>query len=480
LSNKRIKIMMNVFIVFMLCTAMIFTSFAMEPVIDEPDLPYWFDDKYKPGYHYEPGQLIVGIVDGVRLSKEELNNYSDLFPGVDILQVSDIADLPHLAWIDHLSDGQALLLVLANKSKDHMLKAMRTLEQNQFVKFVELNIYNLYAKEFVLGEVVILLHLTVAEVRGMTIEFPELDSELEIVEIINLYETVMNLTPIDQINPDIREQMNNAKAKLHIKLAVKTKESVLEAIIILMRDPRVISADPNYFLSPAPDDPIIPDLDESDLTVECYAGDRKATLLWRGTSAGIGRPAAYLIKVDDGEWITIDRSDLLFDKNAEMYFYTFHGLTNGVEYTFQVRAANHMGTSGPSQETKATPESIGSIGGNRADLISIHGVPVMPVDGWPLVIGGPGLSVSWPYEATIELPQTIRYSTVHINDIVVSQDATFELFASWRWSNNSNIPPVNLIDRIDDNYDWCSETVMYIKVRSANREQVRYYVITVN
>jgi len=463
--NKRIKIMMNVFIVFMLCTAMLFTTFAMEPVIDEPDLPYWFDDAYIPGYHYAPGQFLVGIVDGVRLSKEELNNYAELFPGVDILQVKDITDLIYLPGIDYLPDGQALLLVLADESKEYMLKAMRILEQNQLVKIVDLPVPPVNVRSspgdrkvalawtenlIEIGRVAA-YQIKVADGEWMTIG----RNDLIFDEDYRVYFYVIHgLTNGVEYTFLIRA-VNHAGLPGPVAQVKDTPESSGEIVY----------------------PPVEP------LVFECYARNGKATLLWRGTSLETGEAAAYQIKVDDDEWMTIDIRDLIFDESIGMYYYLITHLTdgtslrNGVEYTFHVRAVNHAGSPGPSQEAKVTPESIGSIGGFAADLISIHGFRVMPADGWPFAISGPGLSMNWPHEATIELPQKLRYSTVHRNDIVVSQDATFEIYTTWHWDL---VNQVKLIDRMDDNQDWCSGIDMYIKVISANRHNYRYYVITVN
>jgi hypothetical protein len=86
-----------------------------------------------------------------------------------------------------------------------------------------------------------------------------------------------------------------------------------------------------------------------------------------------------------------------------------------------------------------------------------------------------GLSAIRPHEATIVLPKTLEYATIHLNDIIASQDATIELYAHF-----SYVDTVSVIDRIAPDLSWYPGVDVYIKATSADGTTFRYYVITVN
>jgi len=100
-----------------------------------------------PPSEYIPGDLIVGIKDGMRLSREELNNHATIFPGVDIVRIRDLTDLSDIIPDPKPYKGpQILLLVLANDSKEYMLEAKGILEKNPIVTDVSFN-YKYYLFE---------------------------------------------------------------------------------------------------------------------------------------------------------------------------------------------------------------------------------------------------------------------------------------------------------------------------------------------
>jgi hypothetical protein len=206
------------------------------------------------------------------------------------------------------------------------------------------------------------------------------------------------------------------------------------------------------------------------LQVECMPGDRKIALLWR-VLEGEDNVASYQLRVDDSPWITpISLCEVLNDSNTGMNYYLFEGLTNGVEYTLQIRAINKDGLPGNIYEVKGIPEPPGEIGGVKADLISLFSQTVIPHDGWPPL---DGLAITSPREATIVLPQSLEFAMVHRNYINVSEDATFAMYLDSGFTNETNI-----VSRLDENMQWISVN-LYIAVKSGNQDNTMYYVITV-
>ena len=203
--------------------------------------------------------------------------------------------------------------------------------------------------------------------------------------------------------------------------------------------------------------------------VEEKAGDKKVALLWEDPIDSV--VSAYQLKIDNGAWITINLADLTLDTERGKWYYLFQGLTNEVEYTFQIRALNSEGIEGEIFEIKSTPKPIGIMDGEETDLLTIHNVNVMPSGGWP-VMGG--LSIIDPYLATIELPSTITFATIHVNDIKLSLDATLNMYSSFTYQNE-----ITIVDRLDNSFNWLPEVHLYLKVTSGNQQNFRYYDITV-
>ena len=100
---------------------------------------------FKDG-EYIPGELIVGMKDGVCISKEELTNQeslAQLFPGVDIVKVEDLSDVSDILPDDYeyipYTGRQILLFKLSDKSTEHMIEAILILRKNPLVENVDLN-----------------------------------------------------------------------------------------------------------------------------------------------------------------------------------------------------------------------------------------------------------------------------------------------------------------------------------------------------
>jgi hypothetical protein len=203
--------------------------------------------------------------------------------------------------------------------------------------------------------------------------------------------------------------------------------------------------------------------------VAAYSGDRKVALLWKDPLDGV--VASYQLRIDNSEWINILPTDLIFDPVANKWYYLITGLTNNVEYTFQIRAVSLEGVAGAAATIKSTPTPIGDIGGHDAGLSSIYGVSVIPDDGWK---SSDGIQLTSPREAVITLPATLSMTSAHRNFIKVSEDASFILYSDCDYQNEAVI-----IDRIDAQYEWLPEVHLYIKVISGNQENIRFYDITV-
>jgi len=210
-------------------------------------------------------------------------------------------------------------------------------------------------------------------------------------------------------------------------------------------------------------------------------GDRKTALLWSDPIGGV--VDYYQVKIDDFGWMNIPLNQLTFDPYAGpggKWYVLFTALPNGdslvnyVEYTFQIRAVNSEGIPGATFEIKSTPDPIGDLGGRNADLIAIHGFTVRPNNGWLVDYSGTGLSADKPFEATLEIPVSLRYSSIHVFDIGLGRDASIVMYSGSDWAN-----PVTQVDRIGNDMEWIEELPIYLKVTSGNQQNIRYYVITV-
>ena len=83
-----------------------------------------------PGVDFTPGELIVGTVEGVLLSKEEIANPASVFPGVPITSMRLLATY---------TNKQALLLTLPAESIMAMYETIKVLEQSPLLRYVEVN-----------------------------------------------------------------------------------------------------------------------------------------------------------------------------------------------------------------------------------------------------------------------------------------------------------------------------------------------------
>gem|GEM_PF-1465386 len=207
--------------------------------------------------------------------------------------------------------------------------------------------------------------------------------------------------------------------------------------------------------------------------VDERSGDRKVALLWADPLDA--EAERYQIKIDDGAWVTYEKSDLTFDAVRGLWYLLFRDLENERTYTFQIRAVNTLGIAGAAFAIDATPDPLGDIGGDNADLVSIHGVVLLPDDGWPLdPITGVGLSTTRPYEITMVLDDTYNHATVLLDRIVLGTDATAVMYGHYDWRD-----PVTGVDRLDFDQEWKEEVHVYLIVTSGNREQIRYYDVAI-
>ena len=241
-----------------------------------------------------------------------------------------------------------------------------------------------------------------------------------------------------------------------------------------------------YFM---PDYPDAPDaFDEEEIVraigpptaVEEYPGDRKTALLWNDPIDGT--VAYYEIKIDNFPWIPYPLSVIKFDTNAGTngkwyvlfeFLPTGQRLVNYTEYTFQIRAIDPDGWVGEAFTIESSPTPLGDIGGRNTDLLSIYGETLMPSGGWP-VVGGVGTSTSLPHQVTVDLPANFLHMVIHRNFIEVGADATFVMYSDPAFTN-----AVDVIDRLDNSFNWLSEVQVYIHVTSGNRQNEMFYAITV-
>jgi hypothetical protein len=210
--------------------------------------------------------------------------------------------------------------------------------------------------------------------------------------------------------------------------------------------------------------------------------DHTIYLLW--TNAGAGGADAYQIKyyptdkAGDPSFIeTMEINDIStelieFTIGTEVVHYcVIRELTNYIEYTFEVRAVNtDTDITSIWAFTTGIPERMTPPGGYEADLISVQGINVMPVGGWPAEQGNLRTD---PYKVTIALPCTYLYFIVHRNSVSVALGASFTMYRDPGFQQE-----VILYDRIEDTI-WFDEIYMYIKVTSNNGFTTKFYEITV-
>ena len=198
-------------------------------------------------------------------------------------------------------------------------------------------------------------------------------------------------------------------------------------------------------------------------------GDRKTALLWANPlDVDV---AVYQIRMDNGPWVTYNKTDLYFDAKDDRWYYLFTGLTNYQEYTFQIRGLDVTGLPGVPFEIKSTPDPIGEMYGRDYDLISIVNVNVRPATGWPMAEGN---TIAAPYKETIIIPPTLATADIHVNSIRLGLDATLVMYSDPGFTN-----VIQEFHRMDVNGAWLPEMHVYFKVTSGNQQIVKYYDITI-
>ena len=207
--------------------------------------------------------------------------------------------------------------------------------------------------------------------------------------------------------------------------------------------------------------------------VEAYAGNRKIALRW--TDPDFGSASAYEIQMNNGPWIEYSTGSLTFDPAVGKWVQLFGGLMSELEYTFRIRAIDSAGSPGPYAEVKAQPTTIWVHYPMGADLVSIHGVTVMPDDGWQVDTRTyEGLSIVRPFELTMELATTYNHSAILRDRIFATPDAMIHMYDHYDWRNE-----VAHIDRLDADLEWKEEVHVYLKVVSGDVINERYYDVTV-
>jgi len=239
-------------LVIILSMTMVFTVFSLGPVFasDVEGGGITIEDLIEGTY--VPGQLIVGMKDGVRIPKAELTSQeslTNLFPGVGILSVKDIMDLSDILGDEYKPyEGRQLLrFILNDDSKENLIYAMQVLQENPLVKFAELNsIYKitddlLANNEYRPGQLIL----------GMRDDVRLSKEELENHEIlISLFpgiriqrvKDIMDLSDIlgDEYRPYEGQQL------LFLALASESVEYMREAMTKLSENVLVKFVEPNW------------------------------------------------------------------------------------------------------------------------------------------------------------------------------------------------------------------------------------------
>jgi fimbrial isopeptide formation D2 family protein len=224
-------------------------------------------------------------------------------------------------------------------------------------------------------------------------------------------------------------------------------------------------------------DPYPPDPDdETEVENDPYIGpptsataagqNKKVLLQWKAPVFDT-HVDSYQVKIDGGSWIDIPMADLNYHSGLDSYYYMFSGLTNGVEYTFWIRALNSASIAGEEVELKATPLAIGELGGTETDLLSVFGISVMPSGGWS---SDSGTQWSNAHEVIVVVPRSVAYAFITILHIAASTDAAVEMYSDFIFMSREDI-----IYLQDDDLEWFEELHIYVKVISANGENWAYY-----
>jgi hypothetical protein len=213
--------------------------------------------------------------------------------------------------------------------------------------------------------------------------------------------------------------------------------------------------------------------------VRTEAGESKIYLLW--TNTGAGGADGYQIRYyqtnnpDDFKTREIRLGDADFFSyiigTETIHFCYIFGVTNNIEYTFEVRAVDDdTNTMSDVTYTIGKPIPMGNPGGYEADLISVQGINVMPVGGWPAEHGNQRTD---PYNVTIALPCTYLYFILHRNSVSVALGTAFTMYRDPGFQEE-----VVLYDRLDGIL-WLDEIYMFIKVTSTNGFTTKFYQITI-
>ena len=480
--HQSIKKVFGTSLALILCFMLLFTMLPLGAVLAGAAEGSNFTIEDLVEGEFVPGQLCVLMKDGIRLSKEELQNPETAFPWIRVNRIKDLTDV-----LDLLPPGyepkntynvpQSLLLELADDSNVYLIEALHILALDPRIECFGVNGY-IYAAdpddrfiqeglidgEYVPGILLVGIKDNIARMTKEEIQNDEnmknLFPGVEFLRISDLRDLTNILPEEEVLKPYIGRQI------LKFELAYDSKEYMREAMLTLRQNPLA-----EYVALAGIDR--IDDGVSIPTNVEAYAGNKKIALRWNDPD--FGYTSAYEIRVDNGSWINYSLSSLTVEPVSGKWVQLFGGLTNGVEYTFQIRALDSAGSPSSVVEVKAEPVAIGDIGGDEADLISIHGVNVMPQGGWPININtGVGFSTTRPYELTMELDATLNYSSILPARILLSEDAVMVMYDHYDWK-----VPVKYVDRLDKNLEWKEETHVYLIVTSANTQNMRYYDITV-
>jgi len=249
----HIKKMVGKSVAFMLCVAMLFSIVPLDTFIASNIEGGVVSIKDFVDGTYVPGELVVMMIEGIRLSKEELTNpdaLSSLFPGVNIVGAIDIQDVSGILpegyeYIPY--EGQQILrLVLAYDSKEYMLEAIHALERNPLVASVELNgiehedvsdPYGLFEEgNYVPGELIISM------INGVRLSREELSSDESLIALFPGVSIVraIDLKDVSDILPEGFEYVPyKGKQVLELVLPDDGIEYMVEAIKALKKNPLV-------------------------------------------------------------------------------------------------------------------------------------------------------------------------------------------------------------------------------------------------
>ncbi len=117
-------------------------------------------------------------------------------------------------------------------------------------------------------------------------------------------------------------------------------------------------------------------------------GDGQVILSWTAPADGGGAITRYEYQQDDGAWTTT---------GGTTTSYTVTGLTNGIEYSFKVRAVNAMGAGAASNADTATPAEAATVPGAPTSLSATPGDGQVILS-WTAPADGGGTITSYEYQ----------------------------------------------------------------------------------